>query len=195
MELNFVVKNTTINFLNPHFIVSDSQKYITMHFDFLTDEWNEGEKTVYIGNYPVLLPDNNTCKLPMLPKGIYSVGVGIVKSDGTIIYTNKTILRLLESAKPDNIEDIITPDIYEQIMEKINGLEGILSDEEIENIINDYLKDNPIKFYEIGDGLKVEGNTLSVDTANIVEQDNTKPITSSAVYTTVGNINAILGTI
>lgn len=51
--------------------------------------------------------------------------------------------------------------------------------------------------YNIGPGLKLdaETNTLSVDTAEIVEKDNTKPITSAAVYTEVGNINALLATI
>lgn len=50
--------------------------------------------------------------------------------------------------------------------------------------------------YEIGHGLKVTGtNTLEVDTAIDVEQDNTLPITSAAVYTTVGNIEILLGTI
>ena len=49
--------------------------------------------------------------------------------------------------------------------------------------------------YAIGDGLKVENGKLSVDTATSAEQDNTKPITSGAVYTTVGNINALLATI
>lgn len=49
--------------------------------------------------------------------------------------------------------------------------------------------------YEIGHGLKVTGNTLEVDTAEEVEQDNTLPITSAAVYTTVGNIEILLGTI
>ena len=51
--------------------------------------------------------------------------------------------------------------------------------------------------YTIGAGLKLdaETNTLSVDTVNSVEADNTKPITSAAVYTEVGNINALLNTI
>ena len=49
--------------------------------------------------------------------------------------------------------------------------------------------------YEIGNGLKVTGNTLEVDTAEEVERDNTLPITSAAVYTTVGNIEVLLGTI
>ena len=51
--------------------------------------------------------------------------------------------------------------------------------------------------YQIGPGLKLdaETNTLSVDTADAVEKDNTKPVTSAAVYTEVGNINALLATI
>ena len=51
--------------------------------------------------------------------------------------------------------------------------------------------------YNIGHGLKVDKatNTLSVNTTSSVEQDNTLPITSAAVYAEVGNINALLGTI
>nr|DAF43494.1 MAG TPA: hypothetical protein [Myoviridae sp. ctKFg29] len=51
--------------------------------------------------------------------------------------------------------------------------------------------------YNIGSGLNLdaETNTLSVDTAEAVEKDNTKPVTSAAVYTEVGNINALLATI
>ena len=51
--------------------------------------------------------------------------------------------------------------------------------------------------YTIGHGLKLDAktNTLSVDTADKMEQDNTLPITSAAVYVEVGNINALLETI
>lgn len=48
---------------------------------------------------------------------------------------------------------------------------------------------------EIGNGLKWSGNKLEVDTAPTVEQDNTKPITSAAVYTEIGNIEALLAAI
>lgn len=40
-----------------------------------------------------------------------------------------------------------------------------------------------------------EDGVLSVNTALQVEQDNTLPVTSAAVYTEVGNINALLETI
>lgn len=51
--------------------------------------------------------------------------------------------------------------------------------------------------YQIGNGLILDTktNTLAVDTADAVERDNTKPITSAAVYAAVGNINALLATL
>ena len=49
--------------------------------------------------------------------------------------------------------------------------------------------------YEIGPGLKVEDGVLSVDTAAAVEEDNTKPITSAAVYTELGGVEALLANI
>ncbi len=49
---------------------------------------------------------------------------------------------------------------------------------------------------KVGENLLISNDgKLSVDTANVVEQDNTKPITSAAVHTEVGNINALLETI
>ena len=48
----------------------------------------------------------------------------------------------------------------------------------------------------VGDDLTItaEGR-LSVDKATSVEGDNTRPITAAAVYTEIGNINALLSTI
>lgn len=46
--------------------------------------------------------------------------------------------------------------------------------------------------YKIGAGLKVVENELMVDTANAVEQDNTLPVTSAAVFVEIGNIEALL---
>ena len=45
----------------------------------------------------------------------------------------------------------------------------------------------------IGNGLKwTADGKLTVDTADKVEQDNTKPVTSAAVHTELGNIEALL---
>lgn len=49
--------------------------------------------------------------------------------------------------------------------------------------------------YKIGDGLKVVEGTLVVDTANVVEEDNTRPVTSAAVFVELGNVEALLANI
>lgn len=46
-----------------------------------------------------------------------------------------------------------------------------------------------------GENIEIVDNVISVVTTDEVEADNTKPITSSAVYTEVGNINILLQTI
>lgn len=48
----------------------------------------------------------------------------------------------------------------------------------------------------VGDNLTVdESGRVSVDTADAPEEDNTRPITSAAVQTSIGNIEVLLGTI
>lgn len=50
-------------------------------------------------------------------------------------------------------------------------------------------------FDGVDETLKVTDGILGVNTTNVVEQDNTQPVTSAAVHMTVGNINALLETI
>lgn len=49
--------------------------------------------------------------------------------------------------------------------------------------------------FEVDETLSLKNGILSVNTAKEPEPDNTLPITSAAVHTTVGNINALLETI
>lgn len=49
--------------------------------------------------------------------------------------------------------------------------------------------------FETDDTLSLKDGVLSVNTANVVEADNTLPVTSAAVQTTVGNIEVLLKTI
>ena len=46
--------------------------------------------------------------------------------------------------------------------------------------------------YEAGENIKIENNVISVITTDVIEEDNTKPITSGAVQVAVGNIDALL---
>lgn len=195
MDLYFEITGTNIVLTNPQSLVADSNRYIILHFDFKSDEWLEGEKTAYVGKYPIILNSDNICELPMLAKGNYNIGVGISKADGTLIYTNKATIRLNESIKPTSVSQVESLGVFEQIMQRIDTVSAVEVPLQVTNVLEEYFKENPIEKYDIGEGLKIEGNTLSVDTADIAEQDNTKPITSSAVYTTVGNIHALLSTI
>lgn len=78
---------------------------------------------------------------------------------------------------------------YEELENKpqINGVE--LSD-------NTTLEELGIQSeLQAGENIEIVDNVISVKTAPNVEKDNTKPITSAAVYTEVGNINVLLQTI
>jgi len=50
-------------------------------------------------------------------------------------------------------------------------------------------------YFETDETLTLANGILSVNTADVVEEDNSLPVTSAAVNTTVGNINALLATI
>lgn len=49
--------------------------------------------------------------------------------------------------------------------------------------------------FKTDETLKLENGILSVNTTDLMEQNNTLPITSAGVYATVGNIEALLNTI
>jgi hypothetical protein len=49
--------------------------------------------------------------------------------------------------------------------------------------------------FQVDETLILKDGILSVNTTNDMEKDNTLPITSAGVYTTVGNIEALLKTI
>ena len=84
--------------------------------------------------------------------------------------------------------------------------EGGGSPEDIQNAVNKYLDENPVRvdiatsekagIVTVGKNLSItEDGVLSVDTTDSAEQDNTKPITSAGVNLVVGNINALLAII
>ena len=61
-------------------------------------------------------------------------------------------------------------------------------------IVKGYV-DEYLSAFEIDDTLILNDNVLRVNTTDAAEKDNTLPISSAGVYTTVGNINALLETI
>lgn len=73
------------------------------------------------------------------------------------------------------------------------GYEG--TEEEFAATIVQAVEGNPGVSFETDATLKLENGVLSVNTVNAVEEDNTLPVTSAAVYSQLGNIEILLGTI
>lgn len=74
-----------------------------------------------------------------------------------------------------------------------------VDEEFIAQLVEDYLTKNPPSggtvFQPDNETLLLENGVLRVNTADAAEEDNTRPITSAAVATQLGNIEALLKTI
>lgn len=73
--------------------------------------------------------------------------------------------------------------------------DAAVSPEAINKAVAAYMKDNPVRVETDETLMYDENGQLSVKTADAAQADNTLPITSAAVHTTVGNIEVLLGTI
>lgn len=137
----------------------------------------------------------------MFPKTIMAYGWSGTASEG---YTRVSLqIRVVPRSRPSDW--VFTPEDQldlEKILKEIGDLSQLKTTDKSDlvsaiNEIYDEMSSGGQIAYKIGYGLKLDSatNTLSVDTTNSVEEDNTLPITSAGVYVTVGNINALLDTI
>ena len=164
-------------------IVCDNSDY-TAVFDF-DDEWSAYEtktaRFVYCGTYTDVVFPGNECPIPKI-QDTRSLTIGVYAGDlhtTTPAYVSCVPSILFGNGVPADP----TPDVYAQIMELLNNISlgGNPATTETPGII------------KVGENLKItEDGVLSVDTATQVEQDNTKPITSAAVHTEIGNIEVLL---
>lgn len=96
----------------------------------------------------------------------------------------------------DDLDTVAKSSLVAAVNEALTKGGGEVNPADVQKIVDDYLKANPPSPVKAGNGLSMaEDGTLSVDTADKAEKDNTKPITSAGVYTEIGNINALLATI
>lgn len=196
----------------PELLTAGMAKAVTVEFVF-SDDWSELTKTAVFSAGRTTVDvlesawDGNKVVVPheiLADAGpIARVGVYGANADGLILPTVwVTLGKVMPAAEPsgDPGADPTLP-IWAQLQNQIGDLDDLKT----------YNKGNLVAAinearspggsggggYTIGDGLKLDAatNTLSVDTAAAVEKDNTKPVTSAAVYTEVGNINALLATI
>lgn len=88
---------------------------------------------------------------------------------------------------------------YSSLVSRIDQIErNGVSDQQIATAVEKYLEENPIDTgvqFETDNTLILKDGVLSVNTTDQMEQDNTLPMTSAGVYSTVGNIEVLLKTI
>ena len=196
----------------PELLTAGMSKAVTVQFVF-SPEWDGLTKTAVFSNGKTTVDvlaanwDGDTVPVPhevlAVPGRHARVGVYGADESGVVLPTVWVSLgKVQPGADPsgDASADPSLP-VWAQLQKQIGDLDDLKT----------YNKGNLVQAinearqsgggsgggYTIGEGLKLdaETNTLSVDTAEIVEKDNTKPVTSAAVYTEVGNINALLATI
>lgn len=198
-------------------LAADSIDFVEVVFQ-LPSEWAGLECVAQFAQndkcYNKVLVDGK-CKLPNeMQAGEFGVSVFGYEAGRAVRGTTIPLVDVIEKSgfHSDGATPVPpTPDLYSQLLVKVEeaskaaypkgGTEGQVLTKS-SDVDGDFDWKTPQGGgtgggYNIGSGLKLdrESNTLSVDTANNVEQDNTRPITSAAVYTTVGNIEVLLGTI
>lgn len=196
----------------PELLTAGMAKAVTVEFVF-SDDWDGLTKTAVFSAGRTTVDvlesawDGNKVVVPheiLADAGpIARVGVYGANADGLILPTVwVTLGKVMPAAEPsgDPGADPTLP-IWAQLQNQIGDLDDLKTYNKgnLVDAINEARSSGGSGGggYTIGDGLKLDAatNTLSVDTAAAVEKDNTKPVTSAAVYTEVGNINALLATI
>lgn len=196
----------------PELLTAGMAKAVTVEFVF-SDDWSGLTKTAVFSAGRTTVDvlesawDGNKVVVPheiLADAGpIARVGIYGANADGLILPTVwVTLGKVMPAAEPsgDPGADPTLP-IWAQLQNQIGDLDDLKTYNKgnLVDAINEARSSGGSGGggYTIGDGLKLDAatNTLSVDTAEIVEKDNTKPVTSAAVYTEVGNINALLATI
>lgn len=192
-------------------LAAESVQYLTAKVVCETEDWTGREIKAMFGQgctvYEVPVTGGEiTAKQQLnLTAGDWRVWlVGNSARDGDVIPRITTNIAHISVAPTGGTEGSLFPTIPPTVEEHLRADMGNLADLTTEDKSSLVAAINEVRrtggggtAYTIGHGLKLdaETNTLSVDTADKMEQDNTLPITSAAVYVEVGNINALLKTI
>ena len=192
-------------------LAAESVQYLTAKVVYETDDWTGREIkamfeqgcTVY--EVPVTGGEITAKQQLNLTAGDWRVWlVGNSARDGDVIPRITTNVAHISVAPTGGTEGnpfpATPPTVEEQLRADMGNLANLTTEDKSSLVaaINEVRQTGGGgTAYTIGHGLKLDAktNTLSVDTADKMEQDNTLPITSAAVYVEVGNINALLKTI
>lgn len=189
-------------------LAGQTRGYLTAKIDCTTDDW--AGRTVWAcfsqlpcEPYRLLVKDGEITAAQKLNLSAGDWGISLygIGADGSRITTNEVHICVAPTGMLDGepFPDI-PPSVGEQLQAEIGSLDELktTAKQDLVSAINEVRQTGGGGMaYTIGHGLKLDAktNTLSVDTADKMEQDNTLPITSAAVYVEVGNINALLKTI
>lgn len=192
-------------------LAAESVQYLTAKVVCETEDWTGREIKAMFGQgctvheVPVTGGEITAKQQLNLTAGDWRVWlVGNSARDGDVIPRITTNIAHISVAPTGGTEGNPFPTIPPTVEERLRADMGNLADLTTEDKSSLVAAINEVRrtggggsAYTIGHGLKLdaETNTLSVDTADKMEQDNTLPITSAAVYVEVGNINALLKTI
>lgn len=190
------VNKNLINVETVETITSGSSNVYVMQFNF-SDEWSVLQRVaVFRKNKEppvnILLNESNQCMIPWEvmtdPEAVITFGV-FGTMDGNVvlptIWANGGIV--VEGVVTGIEPEPPTPDIYQQILARLAYIENNLGTGGDGN--------NETSNYEFGHGFKIDGNTVSVETTDSFEGDNTLPMTAAGVEIVVGNIDVLLQTI
>lgn len=178
---------------------SDREVYVCGNSDFTVAfsfdaEWDaytaKTARFKYNGVFQDVPFTGNVCPMPII-SNTNTIQIGVYAGDlhtttAANVMARKSILC------GDGTHDAPPEDVYNKIMELLNDS---VSDEKIEDAVEQYMAENQLEVYTEGENISIEDGVISVLTTNDAEADNTRPMTSAGVYTQIGNINVLLGTI
>lgn len=193
----------------PELLTAGMNKVVQLELEF-TEDWSGLRKTAVFTNgrttVDVLEAQWSGRTVNVAPEvlavaGRYAkVGVYGSNEDGVVLPTVwVTLGKVCPAAEPAGDQSTNpTMPVWRQIEDQIGNLADLSTSAKRNLVaaINEAARSGGGGMpYELGSTLKVADGVLDVNTSDAPEQDNTLPITSAAVYSTVGNIEALLSTI
>ena len=147
MQLEFDIINQRIARRDNNYIVADSRNYLTAKFNFITEDWDGISKTALFRRgaktYEMLLNANGECQVPteVLEHGTVFVSV----FGGNLITVDSTSVEIHASGyEQGQTPAEPTPDIYAQIMDKMDKLAaGTVTPEQIAAAVEEYMTAHP----------------------------------------------------
>lgn len=125
MQINITVRNQSIIDICPCVVLAeDSQNYVTAVFTFLTDDWENTEKTAQFQNpktgevYESILDSNNACTVrweALSDSGDMNMAVFGVNG-GYRVTTNMGVITVLPTLSGGESDIPPSPDVYQQLL-------------------------------------------------------------------------------